>query len=199
MRLYICLICLAALIAASPADADEITPSKVEGKLFSAAIGNDSFKLEVMTSSGSIETASFRPNLDWMTKSQVLEYQKLQKTLPGKTRPTMLDLQSRVRMWYIKGNRGNFFVKYKVLDTPDDLWLIIIASEKSSSSAHSIKHKASREGFAADVIQSSQVKALRPGYFVVIAGAFDNKEKCISSLKRLWGAGWKDAYFKKIK
>jgi len=188
------------LMSIGTGNAKKLKVKNVEGKLIKALIGNDSCVIDIKTDRGNVITCSFRPNLDWMTKAQQSEYKNLLKTLPGKRWPTILDLNSYIRVWYAKsGNNSNFLLKYQVLRAPKKLWVTIIASKKDSSKAHTLKHKAYTKGFHPDVILSSNHSNLRPGYYVVIVGAFDSKDKAVLNTKKARKMGWKDAYIKRIR
>lgn len=195
--LLLCLILMSTMITGAKADTFHV--KKVQGKLVKMLIGNDSCVIEMETTDGSAINLRQVSNLDGWTMEQQKEYRRLIKDLPGKSWPTLTDLHSKAAAWYIDEGKTKILIKYKIISYPQELWITIISSQKDSSQAHSAKHKAYLQGFIPDVIFSSDYARLRPGYYIVIVGAFEKKPLALRSLQTAKGKGWKDAYIKRIR
>jgi|GEM_PF-2341774 len=180
---------------------DRLPVDVVEGTLTDVIAGNDSGQIKIKTDSSTI-TMSIRSNIDWMNNAQFKQYKELMKKTPGKTWPTIVDQNSKVRAWYVKRNEKcnlNFLLKYELLDSPANLWIVIIASEKDSPSAVSEKNEAASKGLASDIIKSDDYSSLKPGYHVVIIGAYNDKKSAVAMVKNAGAKGYKDAYIKKVR
>lgn len=175
--------------------AQALEPQSTSGKLVEVRAGINSTLLKVQLGDGDTCEFSITPSLEWLPDGREGEYRRLVSSLPGTDWPDYGDLHSRVRVWAL----GDRFLKYEVLERPPVLWGVIVASETDRSHAFDLQRRVEARGFSSGLIESSRYPRLRPGYHVVLAGAFPTQEAASHCLIAARKKGWKDAYLKRLR
>lgn len=201
VSLILSLFIVAAL--AQAATSRELRLSKIEGVVTSFSSGPDAFMLTLTDSSGKTKVFNERPSsLEVFSQEEKKELEAMKakmagKKWPGSYFPTVMDLYSSVRIWYI--DSPECYLSYEVLKRPQTLWLSIVASSKDNMQAYSSKDRLRDQGFeTCEVLISTPYKSLKPGFYVVVNGACRSEAEAqkICTLSRQ--KGWKDAYIKKV-
>lgn len=171
---------------------------QAEGKFIKAEIGTDSCAVYIVDENGKNIFLKITPSTDWMSAREYKEYEKAKNTLPGKKWPTIADTASRVRAWYIDG-AYKFLIKYEVLSAPKALWFVIAASASNEADAAAKKSQAHKQGYYPDIIKSSDFPKLKPGYYIIVLGAFENAPDAQKYALDAKYRGFKDAYAKQAR
>jgi len=199
--LTLSLFVVAALTQA--ASSRELRLSKIEGVVTSFSSGPDAFTLTLTDSSGKTKVFNERPGSQQafsQEEKKELEAMKAKmagKKWPGSYFPTVMDLYSNIRIWYI--DSPECYLSYEVLKRPPALWLSIVASSKENMEACSTKDRLREKGFeTCEVFFSTPYNSLKPGLFVVVSGACRREAEAQKICTMSRQKGWKDAYIKKV-
>lgn len=165
------------------------------GVLTKAEIGIDSSVIRV----GSMTFSNGPGDFEGASPKDRAAYENAMKRLPGKFWPTYGDIGARVAVHYMRAHGANVLLKYQVLSRPAQTWFVIIASETQSNRASHIKMQTYDKGLAGEVIASKDYPNLRPGYWIVVVGAFSDSASAASTLARARAAGWSSAYVKRAR
>jgi len=188
---------------AGAASSGELKLSKIEGVVSSFSSGSDAFTLTLTDLSG--KTRVFREKAGSQESFSQEEKKELEamkakmagKKWPGSYFPTVMDLYSSVRIWYIES--PECYLSYEVLKRPAALWLSIVASSKDSAEAWSSGGRLKDQGFETrEVLFTTPYKSLRPGLFIVVNGACRSEAEAQKICTMSRQKGWKDAYIKKV-
>lgn len=166
-----------------------------EGVMTAAELGMDSCRIVV----GGTPFTSGSGDFEGESAADRAALAAALKKAPGRHWPTLGDLNARVQVYYVRLHGGNVLLKYRVVSRPPHTWFVIVASETSQQRAYEHHRRAREGGFMADVVRSEDYPGLKPGYFVVVAGAFMDSAAAASTVQRARTAGWPGAYVKQAR
>ncbi|MBI3925597.1 MAG: hypothetical protein HY319_08660 [Armatimonadetes bacterium] len=185
------------ILLGSAAWSGEVDPEElagfVEGGVREVRNGPDSCVLQLETTEGPV-TVRKTSNLDDLPP----EYRTWLLAQKASRRPSLTDVGSQARARVLWAADDPILVDFQILRPAAPLWVVIVHSGHQVSEAWQLASSASALGFACDVIDSSEYPALRPGYQVVLAGAFTRHNEAEAALARA-RKHWPGAYLRKLR
>ncbi len=185
-------------LAQTPAYQSAAKYPRLRGTVLSVAAGMDSYGFK-LKSRGRLYRFGLGPSTD----GNPPEYPNGPSQMPS-----ILDIGSQVEVTYFQ---DFYLLDYRVVARPRHLWIAIAASQPISDSKpsqfwnwklrweESSGSEQGRPGTCwADTLNSSDYRALRPGYWILAAGGFTSLARAEACRRQAVALGHKDAYIRKL-
>jgi len=162
----------------------------IRGVVTKVEVGNDSIGLIVQAGAKTLRF-SMGPSTDGLPA----EYRDRQMR-----HPSIVDIGSKVEITY----QSVQLLDYRLISRPAHVWIVISANASVQQTDsppgyfQELKYALYQKGCMTEVLNSSQLRALRPGYWIVASGGFLSPAKADVCRKKAIALGIKDAYLRKL-